>query len=388
MPEKNDNNRLLISPGSTFASQLPGRLTLLVLLTIIGMSWYLGNYNVRQERKEALKHLKASVWLLKETLDTLPSGLPVHTLPSPERVRIQLIMERMRNNLESPLYLIDKTGQLILTDGEGGPLKTKKGQQLQYLPELKPAIEHLLAGQDHATYSAPDGTHQLIALPLNSSPALVVGDIVMPGWFQSSGFPIYVLLCGGMLLTLLVRYFTRKTVREWRRQSLAQSIIDPLTTLPNRKGFALLSKPIFRESVDHQTSLSLMLINLNDFTHINLTYGTEAGDILIKQVASSLRQLVNTPHLLCRWDGDEFIIMLKEHDSSAAYSVAKSIQEFISRHEFNFSGESVRLKLRIGIHSLGDREDLHSLLSGATHALAQTRKNSDNCILYQKAASI
>jgi diguanylate cyclase (GGDEF)-like protein len=371
------------------SSKLPEYLMFIVLFWSLVTGWYLGNSELKLNRKEITKKQDTAAWLLKEMINKMPTELSIDTLkvPSYERLTLQRVMKQARDNLNCPVYLIDMRGQLILTDSYGGPLKTREGRQLKYIPAMAKAIEQLTSGKNQAHYIGNDGTHQLRVLTSNISNTLAVGDTYIPNWFSRSVFPAYSLIIWGSILASILRYLARKSLHQWRKQSLAQTIIDPLTTLPNRKGFALLSNVFYRESKENLTPLSLMLINLDNFTHLNLAYGTEAGDAVLKQVASYLRNLVRSPNIVCRWDGDEFIVMLKNHDPYSVCHLAKYIQDYILQREIHLSGETVSLKLRIGIHSPSNNDNLHSLLSGAIHALNLARDTDESCIIYPSGNS-
>ncbi|MEI8632346.1 GGDEF domain-containing protein [Vibrio sp. PP-XX7] len=95
---------------------------------------------------------------------------------------------------------------------------------------------------------------------------LLIGDILRPSLYQSFKYPANIVALLGFGLTGIVWYLTRQTCRKWQKQSLAQTIIDPLTNLPNRKGFNLLIRQLFRKPGSPPPFQSILLINLDQFT--------------------------------------------------------------------------------------------------------------------------
>ncbi|TMP88691.1 diguanylate cyclase [Pseudoalteromonas ruthenica] len=103
-----------------------------------------------------------------------------------------------------------------------------------------------------------------------------------------------------------------------------ESRLDPLTGIYNRRGF--------EEAFDKFTALScrlnrnaqLLFIDLNNFKSINDTLGHEAGDQVLQRFAHTLKSCTRESDLLCRWGGDEFVVMLNSDDQVAQ-------KEFIQR---------------------------------------------------------
>ncbi len=107
----------------------------------------------------------------------------------------------------------------------------------------------------------------------------------------------------GMLLVMLERQVTSN---EWL------ALHDQLTGLPNRRRFEDRLSQSIRNSQANGTRTAVMMIDLNGFKAINDSQGHDVGDLLLQQIAHSLRNVIRSPDTLARLGGDEFIIVASD----------------------------------------------------------------------------
>jgi diguanylate cyclase (GGDEF)-like protein len=296
------------------------------------------------------------------------------------------MMDHLRQSLNCKLYIIGKHGKLLIQDLHGGPLQTRTNQQLLQLPALKSAIENVIQGASSATYQAPDGHHHIFVHPLNGADTFLISDIQLPGFSQSITFPTILFVVLGTGLSGFVWFIIRQTGRLWRRQNLAQSIIDPLTTLPNRKGMEMSLRKNFSGQPDSSEAQSVLLLNLDRFSLINRHYGHSSGDTLLVKLADILRQQIKIPHTVSRWNGDEFLIFLRHSDKHNALSIAGYIMEQVRQLTFSFSGEHLKMHLSIGIHTRTSQDNQDSFLNHAIEALQLAKLAGGQCIRHSDDA--
>ena len=123
-----------------------------------------------------------------------------------------------------------------------------------------------------------------------------------------------------------------EALTEQEQASRHAAVHDPLTGLPNRVLFNDRLEHGLAQARRHGWSLAVMFIDLNDFKKINDTYGHDAGDSVLKTIASRLTQRVRDDDTVSRHGGDEFLYLLTavndEEDLPAiAEKILASIQE-------------------------------------------------------------
>jgi len=142
---------------------------------------------------------------------------------------------------------------------------------------------------------------------------------------------------------------------------------DPLTGAANRRQFEQrLDELVLEENPSHV----LMMLDLDRFKPVNDLYGHGAGDALLKEITSGLRNLVSAKDTVARLGGDEFAILLRSTTPEAAESLAIRALEFVIKFRLNWQGQRISVGTSIGIANI-DRQGMSTadLMSVADEAL-------------------
>ena len=117
---------------------------------------------------------------------------------------------------------------------------------------------------------------------------------------------------------------------EQRTQKIYElSNLDPLTQLFNRAAFLNQLKFLITTS---NKPFALLFVDLDGFKKINDSIGHEAGDQILRRTADRLKQCSLNMQLLCRWGGDEFLIVLTETNEASAVEKSRQIITILSEH--------------------------------------------------------
>ena len=108
---------------------------------------------------------------------------------------------------------------------------------------------------------------------------------------------------------------------------------DPLTGIANRRGLNGRLKDERARARRYDDTFSVLLLDLDHFKRINDTYGHEAGDRVLREVAQLLKEECREPDLAGRWGGEEFMMILPQVDLEGAKDVASRIRERIERED-------------------------------------------------------
>jgi diguanylate cyclase (GGDEF)-like protein/PAS domain S-box-containing protein len=164
----------------------------------------------------------------------------------------------------------------------------------------------------------------------------------------------------------------------------ALSIRDGLTGCYNRRWMYELMEQQMDLSIRHGQELSLIMYDLDDFKGLNDNYGHLFGDRVLKTVTDIARGMLRKTDSLCRYGGEEFIIILPQTDEAAAFEIAERIRIAILEHRwFPDSDDSVTLSLGCASMQISDVKHQESFLSRVDTALLRSKADGKNrCTRY------
>ncbi len=156
-----------------------------------------------------------------------------------------------------------------------------------------------------------------------------------------------------------------------------QSIVDQLTGVFNRRHFDNKMQDEFQRARRYNRNMSLIVIDLDLFKPINDEYGHQQGDVILKGVADFLRKNCREVDVICRYGGDEFVVMLPETGPEEAYKKAVNMRKQVRRKRFpNLSDpkKPFHITLSMGISDISTCEDEAELFRKADEALYESKK--------------
>jgi diguanylate cyclase (GGDEF)-like protein len=162
-----------------------------------------------------------------------------------------------------------------------------------------------------------------------------------------------------------------------------QSIRDGLTNLFNRHFMEISLDREIRRAARNKAEFSVLMLDVDHFKLFNDTYGHEAGDNILREVAEIFRQSVRAEDIICRYGGEEFVIILPETAPDAALERSETIRQRVKEMRMRFRGEALReLTISIGVavypHS-GDT--LEEMLRASDRALYIAKQRGRNQVV-------
>jgi len=162
-----------------------------------------------------------------------------------------------------------------------------------------------------------------------------------------------------------------------------QAQFDALTGLPNRFLFQDRLERALLNTERTQTSGALLFLDLDRFKYVNDTFGHEAGDKLLVQVANRLQISVRKSDTVARLGGDEFTVILQNLQGDLDVEIiAKSIIEVMAE-TFDLDGNEVKISASIGIALFPkDSANIKELLVNADAAMYHAKAAGRNAFLF------
>jgi len=130
----------------------------------------------------------------------------------------------------------------------------------------------------------------------------------------------------------------------------------------------------------YRHTLSLLMIDVDDFKRFNDRFGHPAGDIALRKISDLLRKCARTTDIIARYGGEEFAVILPESTPGGALMVAERIKSEVAGHNFiKDAKDPVHLTVSIGIYSAEKGEvsedQIVSLADDASYTAKKSGKN-------------
>ena len=179
--------------------------------------------------------------------------------------------------------------------------------------------------------------------------------------------------------SLLYGYFTHvlsseRTLREKAEQEARR---DFLTGLPNRQAYDERIREEIERANRYSRSLSLLMIDIDDFKMINDSFGHPCGDIVLQKIATLLDNNVRRMDFVARYGGEEFVIILPETTLQGAVELANRIRSVIKETPFETTNGLLYVTASIGVgsHLVNDSSDHVQMNLEADQALYLAKRS-------------
>jgi diguanylate cyclase (GGDEF)-like protein len=306
--------------------------------------------------------------------------------PSEGRVPVILVADDEPVNLALIKRRLEWESYLIHTAEDGGQaveLARRHLPDLIILDVMMPVMDGLqacrLLKEDPSTRDIP----VIFLSALDDTATKVSGLSLGANDYISKPFRVEELLARVAVAIRLKRERDelRETTEEARRRAEAaseMSMTDALTGLLNRYGFQRALQRELAEARRYGRPLSCLLIDLDFFKQVNDTYGHAAGDTALLQVGRVLTASVRGSDVVCRYGGEEFLVLAPETSLEGALALADKIRLAAASRLFGDGERVFELTLSAGAAQLLPGESGHDMIARADEALYQAKQAGRN----------
>lgn len=161
-----------------------------------------------------------------------------------------------------------------------------------------------------------------------------------------------------------------------------QAIRDPLTGLYNRHFLNEALKHEFARSGREGYPICFILMDLDGFKKINDTYGHAAGDVTIQFFANLLKRLTRIGDIVCRYGGEEFLLVLPNTSASFAFQIAERLRGDFENSGISYAGFHINAATSCGISEFpSDGGTAEKVLAAADMALYAAKERGKNRVV-------
>jgi diguanylate cyclase (GGDEF)-like protein len=191
---------------------------------------------------------------------------------------------------------------------------------------------------------------------------------------------LYSLAAMAFFATFMVMCDLWFLVTELQRELADQASTDPLTGAMNRRAMEEAAQRETARSLRHDRPLCMIVIDIDNFKHLNDTRGHAAGDRALQALVRSIQAILRTQDLLARMGGEEFAILLPDTPVSPAVAAAQRVRQAIESLEVPFETGPIKLTVSAGVAEFcpasGGWEGLMRRADAAMYEAKQHGRNS------------
>ena len=163
-------------------------------------------------------------------------------------------------------------------------------------------------------------------------------------------------------------------------QTKKLAVTDGLTGISNRPNMeqSLLSE--FGRSMRYNAPLSVVLLDVDHFKHVNDSYGHQKGDEILVTFASVLKKFCRANDIAARYGGEEFLMILPQSNAQGAFKIAERVREEIMKMSFvgNDSKFSVTTSCGVAELNRGYMKNTDQLINVADNAMYEAKNSGRN----------
>ncbi|GAA4884739.1 GGDEF domain-containing protein [Saccharopolyspora cebuensis] len=171
----------------------------------------------------------------------------------------------------------------------------------------------------------------------------------------------------------------RRVAAHAQRMAMAAheaAVRDPLTGTANRRGFERFGPPLLERAEGDGLGMWLIMLDVDGFKEINDRGGHTSGDVVLQELAGLLRAVARTDDLICRWAGDEFVVLLADddHRRRAGPVLAERIRDAVHAHDWQLALGRTMEPPTVSIGVAGGPRELKHLFAAADIALYRAKR--------------
>lgn len=173
---------------------------------------------------------------------------------------------------------------------------------------------------------------------------------------------------------------TRK-ISEVNRHLKELSLTDTLTGLPNRRHAMECLSMLWRDAVQSDSPLACIMIDADHFKEVNDTYGHDAGDLVLIELAKTIQHSLRNDDVVCRLGGDEFFIVCPDTDEKGGMYIAELIRTAVSKLRAATGGAPWHGSISVGVsYRTPDMKTYEELIKLADKGVYAAKEAGKNCV--------
>lgn len=166
----------------------------------------------------------------------------------------------------------------------------------------------------------------------------------------------------------------------FHQRLVASALRDPLTRLFNKRYLLDRLDSELKFALRHETGLSVLMLDVDNFKELNDLYGHLAGDAVLAHVATILQKAVRNEDIVARFGGEELMVVLRAIGMEQAVALGERLRKLIETTVTRYRGCELAVTVSIGVASFPTTrfETVEQLVEAADQALYRAKRDGRN----------
>lgn len=183
-----------------------------------------------------------------------------------------------------------------------------------------------------------------------------------------------------VLYIVEIRYSKKQLERKNAELNLFASY-DSLTQLLNRYSMKKIMNHTWMEANKSEKTFTIVLGDIDDFKLVNDTYGHVCGDAVLTEIAALLKESVSGNDAVCRWGGEEFLIILKRPMEQAIVQI-EALRKKIEERIIYFANTKISITMTFGLIESSHATEIDEMINLADDMMYQGKNSGKNQLVY------
>ncbi len=290
---------------------------------------------------------------------------------------VRRMIDDYQRRFQRTVYFVDRQGVMAMV-GQDGSVPERKLANRGNLGDIFPQLRE---GETQSFQYHRGGEDRLLStrfihelgwfLFVEKSDDAVLSDV---------RDTLYANLLISAVITVIVLIGARMVIARYQGRLEEMATTDRLTGLVSRNAYDMLMAQALKDAQRRNRPVSAVMLDVDRFKLVNDTYGHLAGDRVLRGVAQAMRASLRASDIVCRWGGDEFLVLLRDCDLVNAERIAESMRAVIEEADFGADGAELRATVSIGIAPYRANDSVDRLLSKADAALYAAKLAGRNAV--------
>ena len=283
---------------------------------------------------------------------------------------VRKLIDSYQQRYHRIVYFVDLKGDVALYSNQ----QTSPGDNIRRIPGLQAHVDAILKSSTGSYQYKRDGRVHL--LNVRFIPELdwylcveKIEDEALAGIKRT----LYLNLTLCLIITAVVLALTNLTINRYQRRLEEMATTDKLTGLANRQACELFAEQAVKLARRNQEPLSAILIDIDHFKEVNDRYGHLAGDMVIRRLAEIIRGCLRESDFLCRWGGEEYLLLMKGCDLNRAQIIAETLRTTVKETAIDHDDTRIAITISLGVAEYHDPESNTVMFGRADEALYRAK---------------